>query len=528
MNYLKTFYPQDDTFTSTINYKSSGESDVCDFGFSGDSLLKFNLSGGIIKVNDIFFGGIQQRGKVELKINGSNDNVTVWLKGKPIINTHQSGFSFNSIFYNNASSGSVFSEKIYGTQPSIGHNLLAWDNNLKSGNLVVYNSGNSELSINSIVLKDVYAQPAITSLSIPSGSSGLIPLTYSGFSNFSGLGRFELETNAGDYTFQEDFQTNPTKSFRLINVSFDSEISNPTGQSNFFIENKGLQDETVEIFFDFVEKQNLSSGLGQSTYADGSGLHIIDHSNSGYFKNMLGIGGFQIYVNETINGSKNYQVEYTGNFTGIGGRLDATGVQQKSGRSSLSIYPQGTVINNYNISAESYVSGILASATMTGSRTGIVGAGSGYYRFYETIVAPVSSATVSGGIPIPVTTGDFFTGILNQSISLSANVSGNKNYYVIDDVEVFEGSGNFREFWNVKYYDVDRGLEDFVDLGRTHSSGFGQSGVSYRIPSGTTTSGTIFYNNDYSQKIFQSMCLKITDYSSISKSLYINSKGIRP
>jgi hypothetical protein len=526
MSYLRSFYPQTNQIEALLSYKHSPSGNAS-FGLSGNSVLSFNISGDILKVNNVFFSSLDEDNLITVEIAGSNNNVTVWKDGSPVINPFTTGFSFNSVFCS-LPSGSTFNEKVFGTKPSIRHNLSSWNEPLKSGNLVIFNSGSHPLQITGLYLKNSHATPVFTPISVAASSSGTIPIIYDSECPFSGIGTFTLETNAGEYVFTEDFYMNFPRNYNSFSASFESDINFPTGLSNFFLKNEGTQDLEVELFFNLNSFQPLQAKLGSATYSDPSGLQFVNYSNSGYFKKVKGVGGFNISINEVINGCKSFPVQYTGNFTGIGGRLGATGVQSGSGSSNFGVYPQGQIIYNYNIPVSSYVLGQFARSTANGLLTGNVGEGSGSFHFFQNITTTVNSAYLSDGTLIYPSITDIFSGKVNTNVALSTGVSGVKTYYVFEDVYVYEGKGDFKEFWAIDYNDVDRGLENFGTLGRVTSSGFGVSGIKYRVPAKSTTSGQVRYVSNYSDPIFQEFIFRVTDNTSLNETLYINSKGNRP
>lgn len=523
MNYVRTFYPQEDRVEASFVYRQNGTG-AASFGLSGDNFLNFDVSGKFVSINNVFLAALDERKEVKFSVAGDNDNVTVWGDSGPLTVPFNSGFSFNSIFCNSPA-GSLFTESVRGVQPTVDFNLSAWDHTAKSGNLIVTNSGQHNLIISGITLKDVYAYPIFSGLTVAPSGSGLIPLKYYTEAMFTGYGNFNLETNAGEYSFRKYFSFDSPKDFDEIEIFFDSQIGFPTGQSNFFIRNNGTQEKEVELFFDVVYAQQPTAKQGSATYETPSGVEFINYENSGFYKNLNGIGGFYFSVNEVIAGVKNFEAPYYGNFTGVGGRLDATGVQTKAGSASFSIYTEGDITYNYSIPVSSYILGEYATAIARGTLTGFVGTGSGHYHFNQQIISSVSSAYLDDGTIIYPNITDLFTGQLDRSIALEKLVSGDVPFYWFEDVSVYEGSGKFLEFWAVDYNDVDRGLENFVDSGRFTSSGFGVTGVTYRLPTGVTTSGQIRYVSDYSDTIFQRLNFRVTDYTSINSSLYINSFG---
>lgn len=524
MNYLRTFYPQSENIEVYLQFKKGALGSGATFGLSGDTVLNFSVENGFIEINDTFCSSLDEDGIASFTVCGSNNNITVWENGRPIINPLTTGFSFNSVFCT-YDSGSVFQERVLGQQPGISHSFTGWNEALKSGDIFIFNSGDSPLTISSALLEKNYVRTSFSGIEIASNSSGNIPLIYENNSPFSGLGFFTLETDAGQYSFSQDFNCNFPNDYEFLEITFDNSIEFPSGHSNFYISNKGTQDLTVELFLDFDSKQAFPTQVGYATYPTGeSGYATFDYSGSGFYKKVIGVAAFQIDHDESVIGGRSLPTSYDCDFTGVGGRLNATAVQNKDGNANFTLFAGGEIIYSYEVPSSSIILDATGYATATGNLTGFVGPGSGTYHFLENIevvIYPNTATLIDGTVIYPSST-DIFSGTVNASIAATGQVSGSGIYYAFEDVYVYEGQGDFLDFWAMDYNDVDRGLEDFLSLGRLTSSGFGVTGVTYRIPASSTTSGQVRYLSDYDNPIFQNLVLRVTDYNSVDRALSIN------
>jgi hypothetical protein len=337
----------------------------------------------------------------------------------------------------------LFAESLAGRQPSIGHSFSGWNNTLKSGNIFIKNNGAYSLGISGLSLADIPLDLYFTPTSIAPNASGYFPIAYRSNSPFSGTGIFNVTTNAGSYQFTEYFDCQPINTYGSISVSFANDFIRPTGQSQFSIRNEGIQDAMVNLFLDYSSGtlKDISTGYARYPTGVGTGTGYFNYASGGFFRPIPGSGRFS-YFSAVTGGATGLTYGYTGNFTGIGGRLGATGVQVKS--------------------------------------------------------------------------GSYF-------VSLTGVVSGNNYFNIPMDVDVYEGQGSIFDLWNIIYYDTERGAENFTTLSRKNSSGFGVTGVTYRVPVGGTTSGVVYFANNYAKDIFQNLIFRVTDNSSINTNLYINS-----
>jgi len=517
MSYLRTFYPQRNAFESSLYFKK-GEGDLVDiFGLSGDSQLEFKIENNLVTINNVFLSSLDENGETSFSICGDSGIVTVWRNDEPIMIPFSSGYNFSSVFCNSFSSGS-FSESLLGTQPPVSLSLSEWNNTLKSGNLFLANGGDYSLLINSGDTFFNYVSISGFPFSIPSGGTGTIPIFYKTSVPISGRETFSFETNAGTYSLDQDFTLSPPSSSSGINLIFANYIGFPSGNYDFFIENIGDSNVSVEIFFDFYERAPFQIATGNAIYYTPSGNISVDYEDGGFFTTEGGTGAITSSVTQDLSWGSSYWLEYDTLFTGAGGRLGASGVQRQSGSELIRFYPTGELLFNYYVPTVSTISGFEFTSFTTGQATGQVGPGSGVYHFYEWLVGPAETGTTySGETYVPVDPLTLFSGLLDTIEPLSSYYSGNVTSNLYRNILVYEGQGEFSEFWSAEYYDFTSGTIPLT----LRTSGLGNTGVYYNIPASSVTSGKLIYNSDYSSPIFQSLLFRVTDRTSINESIYL-------
>ena len=482
MNYLRTFYNQDKKFQADLSFSKRSSSYPVSFGLSGSGgSVLFNVSGDFVKINESLCSSLKEDGSTFFSLCGDSGNVTVWKGEFPIFHLYPSGFGFDRVFCNSIDDVD-FSEKVYGEQPVISHSLDGFSGNSKSGHVLINNSGDYPLLINSISVREAPLSIPFSPTTINSKGSHSFPISLRCDSSFSGQAIFDLSTNAGSYEFSEDLSYDPVYDFKLISLFANNQTSFPSGSTDFLITNKGTQEALVNIFLDYVDGATPSSKEGFSTYLESGVETTFNHIYKGFYKSVLGQGGF-IY---------NYDYSGLGTITG---------------------YVSGEV--------SGLVSGVVSG--VTGMYPGVV---SGDVPQYGPWVGPIRvdieyTGLFSGsGGRLNATGVQIKTG--TYPLYLPSGVSGENLFYIPADIDVYEGQQSIFESWDLEYNDLDNGLMSFKGLERVTSSGFGVSGINYRIPAGATTSGRINFLSQYDSKIFQSLILRVTDFSSINSFLYIN------
>lgn len=519
MSYLRTFYPQKNAFESSLYFKRGEEGFVDIFGLSGDSQsLDFRVENDLVKINNTFLSSLDENGETSFLICGDSGIVTVWKDDEPLMIPFSSGYNFSSVFCNSLSSGS-FKETLFGSQPLLSLSLSGWDNTLKSGNLFLANGGDYSLLIDSIDTLFNYVYISGFPSSIPSGGTGIIPIFYKTSVPLSGQETFSFETNAGLYSFDQSFDLSPPSTSSGLNILFDNFMGSPSGSYNFFIENLGNTSVSAEIFFDFYERAPYQIETGNAIYYTPSGNINVDYEDGGFFKTEIGTGAITSSISQDLSWSSAYWLEYDTLFTGMGGRLNASGIQRQSGSDLIRFYPTGELLFDYCIPTTSIISGFEFTSFATGQVTGQVGPGSGVYHFYEWLVGPAATGTTySGGTYVPVDPLTLFSGFLDFIAPLSAYYSGDVTSNLYRNILVYEGRGEFSEFWSAEYYDPASGTIPLV----LRESGLGNTGVYYDIPASSVTSGKLTYSSDYYSPIFQSLMFRVTNRSSINDSIYIS------
>jgi hypothetical protein len=245
------------------------------------------------------------------------------------------------------------------------------------------------------------------------------------------------------------------------------------------------------------------------------------------FVEIPGTGNFTTDIYATVFGPTSFAVPYQGLFTGVGGKLGATGVTWREGVVNLTIYPEGDLIYNFETTASSIISGELYYSTkLSGSLTGTVGPGDfGQYHFDQAVTGPVDTAYHHSTLQlIAPSVFSTFTGYIDRVMDLESAVIGEYNFSVVDTVEVSEGYPTFLELWDMTTFDIDRGPEHYKEHGWYDAYGYKNSGLTYRIPAETKISGQVRYINDYDEQILSKMILRVTDFNSINETISIQSR----
>jgi hypothetical protein len=494
MNYLRNFYRQTSLFEADFFCNMSSETNAT-FGLSGNSSLLFTLENGSLFVDEKLIYSSLSSDLLNLRACCNSVNTTIWAGNKPIY-SRPSGSDFNSIFFDSTGVSASFSERIYGNKPITNLTFSGWDNN--TGILYFYNSGNGDMLINSIEPQNTLVQILDFDSSIPASSTGTIRVSYSGGSDFSGTGLFVFDTNAGNYEKNLFFNYEAPDIESYVNLYFSEDIFGPSGESRFFVENDNSQDLELEFFF------SPTFGISGEKFAT-----------------IPGTGSFSLSFADTITGVKSVVVDYSGLFSGIGGKLNNLGSGIFVGEEVLSLYAEGNAIYNYDIIAEADLLGEIFYSNFTGSMTGLVGPGSGSFYFNGNIErSGVSSAYKDIGTVIYPSSSVVFTGIYNRYVDCEQYVSS-YDYQIIRDIQVSEGTPTFLDCWGISYDDPISGNLDFFALGIYNSNEYGITGNKYNVPAKSRSSGVIYFNNPFSEPFEQFMRLRVTDFSSINNSINI-------
>lgn len=519
MNYLRDFYKQSGKYQVSLNYTDLGVGSA-NFGLSGANTFGFNVTSGLVYCEGYPVSAVDETESIFLTIVGDGFNSTAWIDNKPVF-TKPGSFSFKNIYCSSAHDFS-FNETLMGIQPELTTAFSGWSG--QTGYMYIVNNGDDTLEIDSISLEGSYIRVNSYESSIAPGGSGLVELFYPSNSTTSGTGQLALETNAGDYNLGQFLGYEWVNNLGDLDMYFEGGFYNPTGSSKFFIQNRYQRDIDVELFLDDDDFYIITDDSGVILLSDIDDEFYLYEQTSRY-ATILGTGQFTLSINTSITGPTTFPVSYSGMFTGIGGRLGATGTGVAAGTANLVVYPEGNLVYEYSVPASSIISGDVYLGNLTGLLTGLVGPGSGVYHFFGPVSGSVdfayNSTTFVGIIPSVLAS---FTGQVDNTLDLETSVIGDYNYLAYENVEVFEGYGEYIDLWEIDVYDVDRGTENLKTLGRYTTKGFGITGVTYRIPEGGRISGEVRYNNPYQRPILSKMALRVNDYTSINQQISIESR----
>jgi hypothetical protein len=494
-NYIRNFYPQKSLFESLLSFDSYGAKNA-EFGLSGNSIIKFSLNEGNLFIGDKLISSLDKYSKISPRICSNSSGSTIWLNDFPAFFIN-SGANFNCVFCNSPEDDFTFSEKIFGTQPQLNLNFSGWQNN--TGVLRYYHNGSDTMLINSISAQNSLVQIDSFQNEIESGQTKTFNVVYSGFDSFSGTGVFLFNTNAGRYSKEcvLSYQSELQSSF--VNLYLDKKNTFPSSVSKFFIEN----DNPYEL------ELNIS-------------LYPTTGFSDEIFIGVNGSGVFTRNINEIITGLKVFPTFYSGDFTGIGGRLNNTGISNSSGDANLVLFAEGPVSHDYSVIGRSTILGEDFFANITGNVTGLVGPNSGSYYFSDQVTASgVQFAyNVNNEIIYP-NSSVVFTGSLDVSVNAEEFVS-EKAFNIFNTVDVSEGTPDFFELWNIKYNDPVYGEVDFKSNGIYDSEGYGPSGYTFFVPAKSRSSGELIFSSNFTNRHAQAVRLRVTDFTSIDKSIQSN------
>lgn len=505
----KNFYKQDESFAVDFLINRNGES----FGLSGDNVLECFVANDLLFVNNEFVELTNKNYPALYSIYGKDNNVSIWKNGAPIHHPISSSFCFSSVYYDDQE------PSVFISRPNVVAEFSGISN--QTGYLVLSHNGKYNLEFTNLFLENSQFSSALTSGIIQSGQNFFAPLSLESFKEFSGISFINLETNAGIYALSGENYHNFVPVKNNIGVFVNKSFTKNSGVCDFFISNLGNQEETCSIEFNLVDCYGKSSHQGRTIYTSGSGAQTHYNSTSGFYKKLNGSGIFSTYFSGEITGFKEIEASYSGEISGVGGRLNGTGITDISGTGFVTIFSEGPITFNYNVPVSSYIGPYLAYSYLTGTLSGYVGPNSGRFLFQENIEGSVTSAEISGVTiyPSPLT---MFSGKVNESVPLIQTVSSLKEFVVYGDVMAYEGQGDIFELFAIDYNDIDRGLENFYDLNRKTISGFGNSSQIYRIPTGVTTSGQIRYISDYEDSLLFDCFLYVKNpTTNLNRLLYI-------
>lgn len=515
MNYLRDFYRQSGKYQVEMNYFDSGGSGAR-FGVSGNNTFTFDVTDNVVYCEGFPVSSLDESQSIFVTVCGNGLNSTAWIDDRPVF-TKDGPFDFDKI-YCNSSGDFIFDETLYGIQPDLSVNFSGW--NGRSGYLWVTNNGGDSLEISSANFEGSYVHVGSFPSSTAPESSGLVYLEYLSQSSTSGTGRLLLETNAGDFSLGQFIGYEWVNPNGFLAMYFESGFYDPSGRSKFFIQNNYLQDVNVNIFFDDNTDYILTDDSGNVFLTDsGEELYLSKER----FANVQGSGLFTFEVAAFINGAQTFNVPYEGWITGVGGRLNNTGTRYVRDSVNITIYPEGNLVYPYDVTASSVIGGYLYySASLTGNLTGLVGPGSGIYHFEQPVTGFVDVAyNAETLLPYIPSVFDVFTGQVNNTLDLNSSYVGDYEFMAYDTVDVSEGFGEYIDVWDIDVYDVDRGTENLFALGRYTTKGFGQTGVTYRIPASQRISGEVRYLSDYSEPFLAKLIMRVTDFNSINDQIQI-------
>lgn len=514
MNYVRDFYKQSGKFQVAMNYYDSGS--AATFGLSGNNTFGFAVSNSIVYCEGFPVSSLDESDSIFVTVCGNGSAATAWIDDKPVY-TKTGTFNFDKIYCDSAGNFS-FNETLYGEQPDLDVSFSGWDG--QTGYIWVKNNGTDMLEISSATLAGSFIHVDTFASSIAPGASGQVRVSYLSNSSTSGTGQLVLDTNAGEFSLGQFLDFEWTNNNGFLNMYFENGFYNPSGTSRFFIQNNYLRDVEVGIFFDDNTTMILTDESGTIFLTD-SGEELILSKER--FATVTGSGLFTVNIATAVTGSKTVPVEYEGWITGVGGRLGATGTRYIQDSANITVYTEGDLYYNYDVTASSIISGDLYySASLTGSLYALVGPGSGEYHFNQVVTGSVNvcynAQTLVAMVPSVFTP---FTGMVDNVIELEDSWVGPYTFMIQDEVEVSEGFGSFLDVWDIDIFDVDRGTENLFVEGRYTSSGFGTTGVTYRIPEGERISGEVRYSSDYSEPFLAKLIMRVTDFNSINDQIQI-------
>lgn len=494
-SYIKTFYPQSQSYQARFNIGVESRFDTATFGLSGQTGISFSLASGIVWHNGQPITSLDANNFATVDVCGSGNNHTVWSLGSPILHGN-TPLSFSAATGSVASEG-TFSTEIVGIGADLSHSLSGMLDD-QSGYLYVVNNGAHDVDILNATWLQSFSKFSSFPSSIAPGQTGNFLFELLGNNNISGTGIVSIDTNGGTYTGEQ--YTNKEWGFSGWGIPMYANpgITYPSGTSVLRIVNEADYDRDFNVSL-------LTGYSGTARYAD-----------------IRATGSFTTAINETVTGVNIFQRDYSGVFSGQGGRLNAVASSIFTGTANVQVAPTGNVTHNYQINSSGIIMGELFLGVLTGSVSGTATGGLGGVQFdqQETGNVAIAYSAVDGEPIFPGPT-DIFTGQLDF-FEPAVQYFGNVDYYVYENLQVFEGSGEFADLWNLQIDDYDAGTIDYGLSGYSGVSGLFNSGVVHRIPANSTLTGRAIFNSDYQKYFNAEMEFKAVEVNSINNSIFLS------
>jgi len=494
-SYLKTFYPQSEAYQARFNIGLNSRFDTGVFGLGGDTGISFSLSSGILWHDGKPLTSLDSNSLLTVDVCGSGANHTVWAYNSPVFHS-PSALSFDRAI-GNFSSGASFTTSVVGTPADISHSLSGMLDD-QSGYLYVVNHGQHDVDILSATWEKSYSKFTTFPSSIAPGETGSFLFELLGNNNISGTGVVNIQTNGGAYTGNQF--TSKTWEFSGWGIPIYSNpgISYPSGESNFYVINESNYDREFYV------------------------AAITGYPETGRYAEVTATGSFTTTINQTVTGVTLFPRDYSGVFVGQGGRLNAMASSVYTGSTNVQISPTGSAIYNYQIESSGIIMGELFYGLLTGAVSGESTGTLGGIQFSQQETGSVNVAySAEDGEVIYPDPSETFTGYLSHFEPVE-QYYGNADYNVYRTVEVFEGSGEFQDIWNLQIDDHDSGTIDYGASGYSGTSGFFNAGLTHRIPAKSTLTGRAIFASDYQRYFNATMQLIVTETTSVTNSIYIS------
>lgn len=465
----RIFYRQSGDFCSVFEYRGGDAI----FGLSGVKNTKFSIESGKFFVNDFFVDSISDNDSIGVKVCANNSDTTVYVNNFPCWHEEQ-GADYDRVYFS-GDPDSFFSESVKGIRNLPNLSFVGWSGS--TGIFALENTGGGQLIIPNL---NVSGFPC----NIISQKTGISINPYSDFSiqieredNASGSGLFAFfmpNSNLGDINLSTNVELEEFQKSGYLYLSSSGSIYGNSGEVTFFVNNTDSQSKNVEIFLDYV---------------NGSGASYAKAVSSGLFP---------FSVNEIINGSKNFNVDYSGTFSGVGGRNSTPFEHYSEGNTNIIVYNEGTVTTSQFLKLYADFSGEAVYIERQIEFSGLAESGICNFEEYPFESGVSRARKVSDNRWISVDNSLIFNGEFIASAPLIKLNESDISFVAYSQGQVLEGNRDFEDFWDVEIFDGEDVFvfssdpEEYI-----HNGYMGKSSQFYTVPPNGSLSGKIKYFSNY-------------------------------